>query len=429
MTILWITNTLFPDICKEIGIESPVVGSWMFSGAIALLNTNSEIKLAVAALYEGDHLKAITLNGITYFLVPSSGSNKIYNSKLELYWKDIQRQFLPDLVHIHGTEYPHGLVYINACGNHNVIVSIQGLVSVYERYYYGGIKREALLKNITLRDCLRLDTIFSQKRKMQQRGALEKLMIQSVNHVIGRTSWDKAHAWAINSQTNYHFCNETLRTDFYQHVWNLHHCAKHSIFLSQAQYPIKGLQQMIKALPIILSHYPDTKVYVAGYNFVTNRGWRLNGFGNYIRTLMKENGVTDKVIFTGVLSEKEMCNRYLASHVFVCPSSIENSPNSIGEAQLLGIPCVASFVGGISDMITNGETGLLYRFEEVEMLAAAICQIFSNDSLAIKLSGKGREVAAFRHDRLINAKSLSLIYQAVYSGPRNPDISLSYALS
>jgi glycosyltransferase involved in cell wall biosynthesis len=413
MKVLWITNTLFPDICKEIGIETPVVGGWMYSSAQALLKTNSNINLAVAALYSGEFLKKTTLNGITYFLVPNSGSKKADNSKLKSYWKDIQNQFLPDVVHIHGTEYPHGLAYRNACGNQHVVLSIQGLVSVYDRYYYGGINEKELLQNITLRDCLKLDTLFNQRHKIQQRGILEKLMIQSVQHIIGRTSWDKAHTWAINPQANYYFCNETLRGEFYEQAWDLNTCEKHSIFLSQVHYPIKGLQQIIKALPIILKHYPDTKIYVAGNDIITNRGWRLNGFGKYIKNLMNINGVTDKIIFTGILSEKEMCKRYLDCHVFVCPSSIENSPNSLGEAQLLGVPCVAAFVGGVADMVTDGVTGLLYRFEEVEMLAVAVCKIFANDSLALKLSEKSRKVAVIRHDKLINAKSLNTIYEAI----------------
>ena len=54
------------------------------------------------------------------------------------------------------------------------------------------------------------------------------------------------------------------------------------------------------------------------------------------------------------------------------PSSIENSPNSLGEAQLLGVPCIASDVGGVTDMIPNKECGIIYRFEEVELLAKHI---------------------------------------------------------
>ena len=413
MRVLWITNTLFPDVCKQIGIDIPVVGGWMFSSANALLNTNPNIILAVAAVYKGEYLQTMELNGITYFLIPSYESNKKYISNLEINWKEIEDQFLPDVVHIHGTEYSHGLAFINSSGNRNIVVSIQGLVSVYERYYYGGIKKSDLIKYTTLRDLIRLDTVFNQRHNMQSRGHLEKLMLQSVQHIIGRTSWDKCHSWAINANAKYHFCNETLRSEFYDHSWDITKCNRHSIFLSQAHYPIKGLQQIIKALPIILKYYPDTKVYVAGNNFITNRGWRINGFGSYILSTLIKNNIFDKVFFTGPLSVDEMCNQYLSSHVFVCPSSIENSPNSIGEAQLLGVPCVSAYVGGVSDMISNEETGLLYRHEEIEMLAEAVCRIFSNDDLAIKISRNSRIIAAKRHNKLINSKSLVSIYELI----------------
>ncbi|MHB9141907.1 MAG: glycosyltransferase family 4 protein, partial [Paludibacter sp.] len=231
--------------------------------------------------------------------------------------------------------------------------------------------------------------------------------------VIGRTSWDKAHCWAINSQAEYHFCNETLRDEFYQYKWELSKCEKHSIFLSQAHYPIKGLQQLIMALPIILKFFPDTKVYVGGNNFITNRGWRLNGYGNYINSLMKKNHTAKNFIFTGILPEKEMCQRYLLSNLFICPSSIENSPNSIGEAQLLGVPCVAANVGGISDMIRHEETGLLYRFEEIEMLAYSVCRLFSDSTLVNLISLNSKSIASKRHNKIENSTKLYEIYTEV----------------
>jgi glycosyltransferase involved in cell wall biosynthesis len=413
MKVLWITNTLFPDVCRELGLSEPVTGGWMHSGAKALLNENKTMKLAVATLYSGKTIKTLSLNGINYFLLPRKKLNSKYNLKLEIYWKFVQQQFQPDIVHVHGTELPHGLAYVRACGNKNVVVSIQGLISVYEKYYYGGISKVSLLKKITIRDMVRFDTIFMQHSNMYNRGLLEKKTIQSVDHIIGRTSWDKTHIWALNPATNYHFCNETLRNEFYQHKWELNKCEKHSIFLSQANYPIKGLQQMIGALPLIVRHYPDVKVYVAGNNFVTNRGWRLNGYGKYINSLININGLGQKIIFTGNLSEKDMCQRYLNSHVFVCPSSIENSSNSIGEAQSLGVPCIASYVGGVSDLIIHNKTGMLYRFEEIEMLANEICEIFSNDILTLELSKNEREVALLRHDSQLNAKQQSRIYDEI----------------
>lgn len=414
MKVLWITNTIFPDVCQELGLPSPVFGGWMYSAAEALMRSSGNIELGVASLYSGKVLKCLVINEVNYFLIPRSQSYHQYDQKLESYWKKVEDQFQPDVVHIHGTEFPHGLAYVEACGNGNVVVSIQGLVSVIERYYYGGISEKDLQRNVTLRDWIRHDSILEQRSKMQRRGEYEIQLIKKVHHVIGRTSWDKAHIWAINDQAIYHTCNETLRNEFYAHSWQKDKCEKHQIFLSQSHYPLKGVQQMIKALPMILRHYPDTKVYVAGNNFMTSKKWwRINGFENYIRSLAKKLGVEDKILFTGVMTEKEMCDKYLKSNVFVCPSSIENSPNSVSEAQMLGVPCVASFVGGIPDLINHDDTGLLYRFEESEMLAEAVCRILEDVNLANRLSQNGRQAAKKRHDQQKNATDLYNIYQKI----------------
>lgn len=414
MRILWITNTIFPAVCKELKLPAPVVGGWMYSSAKYLLNTYPKLKLGVASLYKGKELKIMEIDGITYFLLPSQIKSYLYDKLLEAYWKEVHNQFIPDLIHIHGSEYPHGLAYINACGNKNVVVSIQGLVSIYERNYFGGISEKDLQNNITLRDIIRKDTLFKQQKRMKQRAVFEKKLIQNTPHVIGRTFWDKTHAWAMNPDSNYHFCNETLREEFYKHQWNFDQCEKHTIFLSQAHYPIKGLHQMIKALPLVLRKFPNTQVYVAGNNFFsTKKKWKLNGFGKYIGKLIKQNKVEDHIHFTGILSEDEMCSRYLKSHVFVCPSSIENSPNSVGEAQLLGVPCITSYVGGAPEMVTHEQTGLVYRFEEFEMLATNILRIFNDRELSEKLSKAGREVAQNRHSQKLNTKKLNSIYQKI----------------
>lgn len=415
MKVLWITNTIFPDISKELGLKVPVVGGWMYSLAKILLQ-NSSLELAVASVYQGKILICKIVNGVTYFLLPSQGKDTKYFKKMEEYWKDIQRLYQPDIIHIHGTEYAYGLAYIRACSNKNVIVSIQGLVSVCERYYYNGITNNEILRDLTFRDIIRNDTIFQQRLKMRIRGLLEQQCIKSTDHVIGRTNWDKAHALAINPDVKYHFCNETLRAEFYKHKWSLKNCEKYSIFLSQSVYPIKGLHQVLKALPIVLTKYPDTKLYVAGIDFISIHSFkdkiRKSGYSRYILNLMNKLNINDKIIFTGPLSESDMCNRYLKSHLFICPSSIENSPNSLGEAQVLGVPCIASYVGGVPDMIENGCTGLLYRFEEIEMLAKNICDVFDNDDLAETLSANEQISALKRHSLTEIEESILNIYNA-----------------
>ena len=99
--------------------------------------------------------------------------------------------------------------------------------------------------------------------------------------------------------------------------------------------------------------------------------------------------------------------------MFICPSSIENSPNSLGEAQLLGVPTIASYVGGVPDMINHGKTGLLYRFEEIEMLAECIRRIFTDTTLAMNLSENGIKAAKKRHHQKENLNRMIEIYQLI----------------
>lgn len=411
MRILWISNIIFPQLCKEIGLPVPFGGGWMESAAVNVLKMNPDVRMGVVSFGETDELKIFDDLPIKYYLVPSDRSKKgAYNVAFESSFKKINQDFRPDIVHIHGTEYAHSLAWVKACGADNVVVSIQGLVSACANYYYGGISINKLLSHVTFRDVVRNDTIFQQKRRMECRGDYEKELLRRVHHVIGRTSWDRSCVWSVNAGLNYHFCNETLRGSFYTGTWRLDNCKRHSIFLSQGHYPIKGLHKVIEALPSILRLYPDAKVYVAGNDVVSSTYIKRNCYSNYLLHLLRRLKLENNISFLGPLSEEKMKEQYLKSHVFVCPSAIENSPNSVGEAQLLGVPVVASYTGGTMDMVKDGETGFLYRFEETALLAYRICQLFADDNLCVQISEKERTVAHHRHDATVNASTLINIY-------------------
>jgi glycosyltransferase involved in cell wall biosynthesis len=193
-----------------------------------------------------------------------------------------------------------------------------------------------------------------------------------------------------------------------------------SIFLSQATYPIKGLHQVIQAVALLKKEFPDLTIRVAGQNITDTDGFwkklKISGYGSYIRKLLKKYDLQKQINFTGILSEDEMVREYQNAHLFISPSSIENSSNSVGEAQLIGTPTIASYVGGIPDLIIHGKTGLLYQFEEVEMLAENIRIILTNNKLANHLSRNGIEAAAKRHNRQANLSQTIDIYKEVLAG-------------
>lgn len=418
MKILWITNILLPDICKELHRTEPVTGGWMKSLLYALLDKDPHIEIGVATLYGANKpLLKKKIGRVTYFCLPYKECQTKYNPQMEITWKEIATKYNPDIIHIHGTEFPYGLAYLKANGGNNAVVSLQGLVGAYARYSLGNISKETLKRYKTLYDMLR-NSILTSPERMTEQGKMESEYLSYAHHVIGRTIWDNAHTWALNPLCKYHTCNEVLRTPFYNSKkWDIEHCKKHSIFLSQAQKPIKGIHKLIEAMPLILREYKDTKVYIAGSNFLRRKSLKeklsYSTYANYIRSLIKKYNLEEKLIFTGLLDEQEMAEQYRLANVFICPSSIENSPNSLGEAQLIGVPCIAAYVGGIPSMIEDGKSGLLYQFDEHEILAKHVCEIFRNKELAMNLSKNGINTAQKRHDKTKIAEETINIYNEI----------------
>lgn len=416
MNVLWITNVILPEAQALLSGNGTLnaSGGWML-GAAENLVSQPGIHLTIATVSRRVR-KLCRLEGekITYYILPSGlkGNHRI-NHSLEPYWKQVKDKVKPDVIHLHGTEFTHGLAYLEACGAEHVCVSIQGLVSAYNYYYYGLTQKE-IRSSFTLRSLLR-GGIISGYKDFRYRAKTEIEILSRVNHIIGRTQWDRQRTWAINPDATYHYGGETLRKDFYSgKIWVYNECKPHSIFLSQAGYPIKGLHMLLKAMPLILRHYPDATVRVAGTDIIRRNNFidcmSLSNYGNLIRRYLKKYNLCGVVSFTGPLSGDGMRNEYLHCNVFVCPSSIENSPNSIGEAQLLGVPVVASYVGGVMDMMQGNEDNM-YRFEEVEMMAYKICHIFEQrDTVNTSLM---RELALKRHDPKRNVENLIKIYHAV----------------
>jgi len=407
MRILWITNVLFPKVSNYLGYSKTIIGGWTYSAADEL-RKRDYVQLAVASLYMGNKFQELNIDNELYYLIPCNGNMLRYNNNYECDCKKIEQSFHPDVVHIYGTEYPITLAYLNACGNKRVVVSLQGLPSIYSRYFFSGIGLMEIIKRPIL---------FFEKISFDRNNRNEIKALKQIQYYEGRSNWDHAISWASNHFSRYYHCNRTLRNVFYEDKWNIEKIEHHSIFLSQAQYSIKGLHQVLKALPIVLSVFPDTKVYIAGdapFNNSTIKNMiKSLGYGNYIRTLIKYNGLKDSLVFLGPMSADEMKLRYLSANVFVCPSSIENVPNSLAEAQILGVPCIASYVGGNSSLIDEGFNGLLYRFEDFEILAKYICDIFSNQALSIEISINGRKTALERHNKDRNIDTLVSIYQDV----------------
>ncbi|AZV55534.1 glycosyltransferase family 4 protein [Clostridium sp. AWRP] len=413
MKVLWIGNIILPQIAEYEGIKEPVVGGWMVYLA-DLVSSIPETNLVY--LFDDVKSRCGVVNKITYYAVENK--NERVGRRDEEYIQQlieiIQRE-KPDVIHIWGTEDEHALAMVEACSRlkiiNRVVISIQGLLSEYAKYYYAYLP-ERVIHGTRIKDLIK-GNLKEKHDVFEKKGKYEIEAISSVKHVIGRTDWDKACVWAINPDVHYHFNNEILRKEFYMGQWEYLKCEKHSIFCSQAHYPIKGIHLMLQAMPIIKREYPDVKLYIGGKDFSQDPKWKLSVYQKYILDIIKKEDLTNNVFFTGFLNAEKMKQQYLHSNVFVSPSSIENSPNSVGEAMLLGVPVVSSCVGGVQNMIEHGREGLLYPANDIHMLAYYVCKVFDDESFAINLSKEAVEHATKTHDQETNLKQLISIYNDI----------------
>lgn len=399
MNILWINNIAIPQISEALGVKSVPVGGWM----VKLANEISRVKnihLSIAFPYQSIQ------NGKTgkisfYSFVLNEKQVLARNiSQSEDRVTEIIRKVRPDVVHIFGTEGAHSYVVTEICKklgiSDKVVISIQGMVSVYSKHYTAFLQHK-VVSGITIRDIYK-GNVQSGAKRFSKLGQLEIKNIENVRHVIGRTDWDRACTMQINPKIQYHFNNEMLRDSFYvSPKWNINRCDKHSIFMSQATSPIKGLHLGLEAMTILKKEFPDITLYIAGKSYYEKSKYKHSYYEKYILEYIQRNDLRQFVHFTDFLNEQQMVNRYLKSHVFVSASSIENSPNSVCEAMMLGVPVVSSMVGGVANLLEHGKEGFYYQADAPYMLAYYVKQIFDNDELASNFSIASRQKAEIRH--------------------------------
>jgi glycosyltransferase involved in cell wall biosynthesis len=416
MKVLWITNMLFPE-ANNILLKSNELlkdsGGWLLSSSNGLINKGN-IDLVVASV--SSYVKRLTRipgEKVIYYALPCKNERK-YNSSYEGFWKEIVDFEKPDFVHIHGTEFSHGLAFLNSKISIPTILSMQGVVSSIGQYFIDGLDRSMIIKCTSFFDFFYAGTLFKQKRKYIKHGLIvEKEMLKKAHYIIGRTKFDRAWVLSLNPRAKYIVCNETLREEFYEGRWSFGKCIKHSIFISQAGYSVKGFHMVLKALPAIKAKYPDVKIKIAGNDITKNLTLKSkiikSSYSRIISQMVKKLNLTSSIEFLGPLNASRMKEEYLKANLFLCSSSIENSPNSLGEAQILGVPCVASFVGGIPDFIPNSNCGRLYRFDDVPMLVQSISDVFEESNVfdnTIMITE-----ATKRHNFQFNLDTLISIYK------------------
>lgn len=412
MKVLWLTNMPLPMVAEHAKLTVWSVGGWLTGYLNGLMKVGGVSLISVFPYNR--HCSGET-EGVAYESFVPHGKDAIQRQ-----FRDVLEKHSPDVMHIFGTEYGQSLYMLEVIKEKGLlsqtVVSMQGLVSYIARHCTAYLPN-CVVHSTTLRDFVKRINIRNEQKDFEKKGKDEIEALRIAKNVIGRTDWDRACVKQINPEIRYHFCNEILRDSFYEGKWSLQNCEKYSIFVSQARDPLKGFHLALEALEIIKRKYPEAKLYTTGGS-VFRKGFKnklmARSYSEYLRKLIQRKALADSVVFLGTLSEEQMRERFLKSHIFLSASSIENSSNSVGEAMILGVPTISSNVGGIKNLLCDGVDGYLYPADEPYMIAAYADRIFSDDGLAQKLSENAAHHAKDTHSREKNTMRLLEIYKELF---------------
>ena len=413
MRVLWIVSFPLPEVAHLAGVNKSAFGGWVAS-MLRQLSSVDELKLSVAMKSPIEKRIKERIGNIDYYLLPQSGQDRF-----DIYQKDcdfVLQDAAPDLLHAEGTEGTHTFRFLRTWKGEN-IVSMQGILNGYEPYEYGNLPVADMIASFQGQAAIMSLALLSNKLlNFKKRVSGEMKSIELADNILGRTTWDRAHSYAINNQADYFTCYRVLRDPFYEQVWELEKVEKHTIFIGNAASPRKGAHFVLRAVAQLKDEFPDIRVYIAGakpYKTSWKEWKKVVGYPAYLQNLIRDLDIEKHIKFLGVLQAEEMAKQMCSAHVCVLSSVIENSPNTLGEAMIMGLPVITSYVGGAPDMARDGEEALFYRDNDPQLLAYAIKRVFDSEALALKLSANGRKRALVTHDPQENLDRMIKIYSTI----------------
>jgi glycosyltransferase involved in cell wall biosynthesis len=378
------------------GLEKKGYKSHLVGQLLKHVSETRTVELAVASASPDFPDASYTQDSVKYYTIRQPGRFPVFGTRKADLSKcvNIIKEFNPDIIHVHGSEFFYGLVMDDVTISAPMVVSIQGLLGPCSkvRNFFGALTPIEVLKSIRIIEIpLRLGLVW-QFLYMKGGARRESRILAAAKGIFGRTAWDLSYARIYNPQAIYCHVGEIMRPVFYNTRWSLRQCKRYTLIYTNAGNPRRGTENLLVAIALLKHDFPNIQLRLAGT--VSQR----SGYGRFLRRLVRKLGLENHVVFLGYLGDMAMARELQRAHVFAITSYIENSPNSLAEAMLTGMPCIASYVGGIPSMVDGGTTGLLYPAEDVPMLANCIRSIFVDDELSVHLADNAYRAAHDTHD-------------------------------
>lgn len=410
MRILWFSVT--PSLYKKV-----YYGGWVASleNIFRKYNNTDELGIAFEYIKKEEYEKK---DNVTYFPLYLKKNiylnvlNKIkknyYKEKLLNLSREVINKFKPDIVQVFGSEWPFGEL-VNEF-NIPFVIHMQGSSLIYKlssELAFSKIEQQKLIKfNIK-----KYISLFLYKPNTYIYDS-EYNIIKNNKYFFCRTKWDNSLIKNINNKAKILDCFEAIRdTIYYSEKWKYNNA--HRIITVSQGGVLKGNEIILHTAYILKNLF--------NYDFE----WIVTGNKDIMRCMEKKTGILCKNVnikLIGMIDEKCLKDELLNSNIYVHASIIDNSPNSLCEAQIIGIPVIAANVGGVSSLIEDNISGILYPYNEPFQLAFDIMSLFNDINKMNDLSENERKIALKRHSKELIYNQLLNNYSYIINDYKNNKI-------
>jgi glycosyltransferase involved in cell wall biosynthesis len=401
MKILWFTetSTLYDDY------ENHYFGCGWTESLQQLLTKVADIELSVAFFHPTDKDK-LSKSDVTYYPIVKSenknnpvkkllnnwtGNAEVYNLQVEI--DKIISDSKPDIIHVFGTE--GAFSNINTYTAIPVVFHLQGLINPCLNTYLPINQSKFSFYfnfNYLANNIKGNSPAFELKRFLNQ-AKREAQILKSVRYVMGRTTWDKTIVTLFNPKVHYFDVDEVLRSVFYERI-SSNFKEKSNVFrivstLSPTVY--KGIDVVLKTAKVLKE--------LTTIDFQ----WEIIGLDSNSKLLKhfeKSENIKHQevnIVCIGRKNSQQLVECLQNADVYVHPSYIDNSPNSICEAQIIGLPVVACNVGGVSSLVEHSFTGYLVPSNGVFEITNYLKILFEDEELRCKVGKQAKDEAMLRH--------------------------------
>ena len=409
MKVLWFTPSP--------GLYAPTpYGTWVEALQRAVQRYGGDMETALCFEYTRADGKTVK-DGFTYYpanirqtltdrLKATQSPRKEYEM-LKRHYKEAIADFRPDIIHCFGTELWHYSLLaqeistpmvVHIMGFQNIYTDMAGMVThkadIYHEKHYNpfSIFRYA----------------FFRKRKAQIRCTMEREEMKANRYFMGRTEWDRSIVRHFSPGSRYFHCAEAIRPQIYDAArrWVLHDHKQLRLVTIGSGSTLKGNEIILKTARIL------TELLHADFE------WRLTSTENDLRAYEQRTGISHKdvnVNLIGRVGAERIAEELADADLYIHPAIIDNSPNTLCEAQLIGTPVIAANVGGIPQLVEDGTTGILYPYNESYTLAFKIMDLYGDKARMQELSENEYRLSHARHNPEHIVRTLVGIYREIIS--------------